>query len=320
MKKLFLIFVLFILSACNNVEEVLSINNVFFKYNTFISVQMDATLSQYDAIYDIYSKYDIACDYYTYSEGNLNDLNTNKDIECLPELIEVIEFALSVESVDDSFNILTGNINVLWKDFFKGISDVPNKDLISEEVLNISLSEIDIIDNVIKLVGDSSIDLGSIAKGYATKKVNDYLIDNNITTYLINAGGSNLLIGYKNVDESYGVGVKYPSNNDYAKVLYINNKSVVTSSVEYQSTSIDENFYSHIIDPSTGYSNNFYDSITLIGECSALLDCLSTAVFNMSLSEIENICELYNIDIVVIKDDSIIYETKGVIDYETNHS
>lgn len=319
MKKIFIVIILFFLTGCkieeNNNEQ---ISKMFFKFNTYFTVQMNGSESQFNDIYEIFSVFDEACDYYTYSLGNLNDLNNNKEIIAKDDLLEVINFALELQS--DGFNIFTGNINNLWKDYFNQItSSLPSEEEIDIELENIKNSSIEINDNSIKLLGDATIDLGAVAKGYAVLKVDEYIKENNITTFLINAGNSNLLLGYKDGNENYKVGVKNLYDGQYNKILSLNNKAVVTSSIESQSTTIDGVFYSHIIDPSTGYSNNYYDSITLIGDNSGLLDVLSTTFFNLSIEEIELLSTEYNIDTIVLKDDNVLFETKGVASYEENN-
>lgn len=275
---------------------------------------MVSTETEFNDVYEIFCRYDDVCNYF---DGTLQQLNNKKEIEIEDELREVIEFALEFVELEDYFNILSGGVNELWKTFFNGTNTtIPDEIEIFNEINIMNSSTISIEDDMIKINGLGKIDLGAVAKGYATKKVGEYLKQNKIDTYLVNAGGSNLLLGYKNQDESYGVGIQYIENYEFAKVLYVNNKSVVTSSIEYLSTTIDDKFYSHIIDPTTGYSNDFYDSITVIGDCAATLDILSTSMFNMDIDKIREISLHYGVDVVVIKGANILFESEGVRMYE----
>lgn len=325
MKKLIIILISLtsiFLTGCTNVEEVddkAYYSRYLFEFNSVISFTIECNLNQVEEITDIFNRYDKECDYYNYSEGNLNDLNTNRSVNISNELKEVLEFSLLKGNFNNSFNMYSGVVNNLWKDYFYGISDTfPTDEEIKESVFEMNDTIIYIEGNKATLSGNGNIDLGAIAKGYAVKKVNEYLIENNITNYLINAGNSNILLGSKSDDEDFGVAIKNINDNEYAKILYLNNKSVVTSSIEGQSVFIDDVFYSHIIDPNTGYSNYFYDSITLVGDCAATLDVLSTSFFNLNLNEIKEICNDLSIDIVILKDDEILYESEGIKLYEKN--
>ncbi len=323
MKKIIICLIfIFTLVGCNKTVNIKTIS--FFKFNTYITVTIPDNKEQFDDIFQIYNTYDYACNYYVNNEGNLNDLNSRREIVALNELIEVIEYALSIDYLGEAFSIYLGTINNMWSECIVSTEKtLPSSELIETEIEKSSNTSVVINGNNIKLNGESNIDLGSVAKGYATLKVHEYLIENNISNYIVNAGSSNILLGSSNST----VGVKYPfvyngSNFDYSiyyeyvKKMSISNKAVVSSSIEYQSFYSDDILYSHIINPLTGYSKNSYDSITLIGDCSATLDILSTAFFNLEIIKIKEICNTLNIECIILKDLSILYESDGVINYE----
>lgn len=320
MKKLFYLFsfsLLIFTAGCSSVSDVQYYSKYLLKFNSIISFTVECTSDQMVEISNIFDAYDSSCDYYNYSPNNLKNLNTERNAYITNELKEVLEFSLTVGTFNNSFNMYSGSINNLWKEYFYGITTIfPNSEEVERTVYEMNNSQLEINGNYAQIIGNANIDLGAVAKGYAVMKVEEYLEINNIKNYLINAGNSNISLGEKSDGNDFQLAIKNVYDNSYALVLSLSNKSVVTSSIEGNSTFIDDVFYSHIIDPTTGYSNDFYDSITLIGDCSATLDILSTSFFNLSLNEIKVICDELSIDIVVLKNDEILYKSEGVSYYE----
>ena len=127
--------------------------------------------------------------------------------------------------------------------------------------------------------------------------------------------------------DSFTVGVRNPSNRySYLFALTLaNNQSISTSGS-------DQNYYlladntirCHIINPFTGYSDNYYNIVTVICENAMIADSLSTALFNVEdieliksiILDIEN---AYNTDIDIIlvsKYDNEDYIVKTSLDKE----
>jgi thiamine biosynthesis lipoprotein len=291
--------------------------------DTIINVTIyNAEEEHLNNIRDIYMDYSNACDMFNSYEGNLCDLNNKRTVNANKELLEVIEYSLNVEKeLGGYFNILIGRITKIWKEALH-IGDnttpvvLPDDELIQEELKIMNESKVIIEGDVITIDGLADIDLGGVAKGYATQKVEEYFKDNNITSYMINAGSSNISLGYKNKDESFLVGLTNLDRTSYFKKLKIDNKAIVTSSIAEQNRIVDGKVYTHIINPLTGYCVNNYDIVTIIGEKSGYLDILSTTLFSMDIEMIKSFLSDKDIDIVLVKDSNIIYSSDGIKDYE----
>ena len=175
---------------------------------------------------------------------------TNEELTINEKLYSLIVDSLYMSyNVADYFNPLCGSLSKKWKE------SLAKKEILSETVINEELEKINntVItlkeNNVIQRTGEAEFDLGGVAKGYALDLVNNYLQENGVGSYLINAGSSSIALGEKQTkDGFFTVGLKEVKN------AYIKAKNcfISTSSIYEQGVTIDGVTYSHIINPKTG--------------------------------------------------------------------
>ena len=134
-----------------------------------------------------------------------------------------------------------------------------------------------------------SIDVGAIAKGYATQQICNYIQAQGLTNGLISVGGNVCAIGGKgNDNSSWNVGIKNPDsegNEPYISVVKLKDLSLVTSGDYQRFYTVDGIKYHHIINGQTLMPSHYFTSVSIISKNSADADALSTAVFNMSLDD-----------------------------------
>ncbi|MBP5154861.1 MAG: FAD:protein FMN transferase [Lachnospiraceae bacterium] len=128
------------------------------------------------------------------------------------------------------------------------------------------------------------IDLGGMAKGYIADRLKEELLAEGVTGAILNLGGNVLVLGKKPDGGPYTVGVAKPEagSSDYLITFPLSDASAVTSG-SYQRF-FEENgvIYHHILDPGTGLpAQSGLKSVTVVAECSAVADILSTALFVM---------------------------------------
>lgn len=131
---------------------------------------------------------------------------------------------------------------------------------------------------------DMSLDVGAIAKGYATKCLAEKLKEAGVTSALLSLGGNVETIGTKADGKPWRVGVQNPDTSAakaYLHVLKLTDTCLVTSGTYQRYYEVDGVRYHHIIDQDTLMPENTYDSVTILCNDSARADALSTAVFNM---------------------------------------
>lgn len=128
-----------------------------------------------------------------------------------------------------------------------------------------------------------SVDLGGIAKGYATDRAAAVLRDNGIQHALIDAGGNIVAVGTRPDGKPWRIGIRDPRGKSTAEtigsVIDAEDVAVVTSG-DYERFFVDNGErYHHIFDSSTGKPASLARSATVIAKSSCDADMLSTAVF-----------------------------------------
>lgn len=112
-----------------------------------------------------------------------------------------------------------------------------------------------------------SLDVGAIAKGYATKRLAETLEEAGVTSALLSLGGNVETIGTKADGKPWRVGVQNPDTSaaqSYLKVVNLNDSCLVTSGTYQRYYEVDGVRYHHIINPDTLMPWNQYDSVSIL--------------------------------------------------------
>lgn len=244
--------------------------------------------------------------------------NSNGEIITVsPETAELISMSLDISEMSDgAFDISILPLVNLWD--VNNTSVPPNPQQITEAKAQVGFKSILLQGNNVKLPPGHSIDLGSVAKGYITDKVRDYLLSTGVKKAIINLGGNVTLIGNNNKKE-YSVGIQKPFalHGESAAILKLSNKTAVTSGVYERYFEYENKIYHHIIDPKTGYpTKNDIASVTIIADSSALADSLSTACLVLGKEKGMELANLKGVEAIFIDLDGNIFISSGLdIDY-----
>ncbi len=245
-------------------------------------------LLYYHQLFDIYNDYD-----------GLNNLKTVNDqagiapVRVDPTIIRLLQDCKTYwEMTDGRVNAAMGSVLRLWHDARSaGIDDPGTAKLPDMELLR-TAAEHTGFDAVILNEEDStvyitdpetSLDVGAIAKGWATQKV----AENAPQGMLISVGGNVCATGPKTPEGTpWVIGVQDPKGGeDYLHTIYVSGGTVVTSG-DYQRTyTVEGKQYHHIIDPDTLMPGEYWSSVTVVCDNSGLADALSTALFLLPLEE-----------------------------------
>ena len=197
--------------------------------------------------------------------------------------------------------------------------NVPSQEGINKKVSLVNYKNIifNKDNNSVKLLyKNQSVDLGGIAKGYATDVVKDILIRNKIKSGIIDLGGNIYVLGKKIDGTPWLVGIQDPftPRGNFIGVLNASNKSVVTSGYYEKYFIKDGKKYHHIIDPLTGYpSESNIISATIISDKSIDGDGLSTGVYIMGQDKATKLIEsIPGVDAIFITDEKKVYATSGI--------
>ena len=196
----------------------------------------------------------------------------------------------TVETVSDSlrlheitggvFNPLIGTVTKLWKINKSGGSRP------SPESLDMAVKLSDIRNLVVE--GDSVflrekgcvLDLGGIAKGYASTEIANLMKNRGVKSAIIDLGGNIHTVGSKPDGSEWHIGIRNPLNPFAAPALVVKvtDSAVITSGNYERFKTIDGKKFSHFFDPATGESvMSDLLSVTVISPDGSLADGLATA-------------------------------------------
>ncbi len=165
------------------------------------------------------------------------------------------------------------------------------------------------------LVKKTHLSMIGVSKGYTTQVVSDYLKDNGINYFLINAGG-NVSCGDAYGKAYYNIGIQNPDGNGIVSVLKGTNISVVTSGGYERNYEYNGKVYHHIINPNTLFPGETMKSVTVISTDSGISDMLSTTLFLMDVSDALEFLKDYDAEAIFVLNDNSIIKSEGFSKYE----
>ena len=215
-------------------------------------------------------------------------LNQSKKMTVSEDTLTLITRSKEIYTLTDgAFDISCEPLIREWG-FYSGLKNkVPSQLVIENALEGVGAEHIKIKDSTVTLDDNTSLDLGGIAKGYASHKAAEILKEYGVTSALMSLGGNVRAVGSKPDGESWSVAVTDPDDNSKSiGTLKISGKAVVTSGGYQRYFEENGQTYHHIIDTKTGYpADSGLKSVTIVSDDDALADALSTALFVMGLEK-----------------------------------
>lgn len=200
--------------------------------------------------------------------------------------------------------------------FTTGEYSVPTADELASLLDHVDYSQVQVSGNEVTLPEGFSVDLGALAKGYASDCANEMLRNSGVTSGILNLGGNVCAIGTKPDGKPWNVAVASPfEGEDYAGILTAEDKFVITSGkYERYFTGEDGRNYHHIIDPETGFpTENGLAAVTIIGGSGIECDALSTALLVMGEDRAREFWQNNGgFDMLLVTDDRRLVITPGI--------
>ena len=229
------------------------------------------------------------------------------EIEASKTFLNVLNKALYYSDLSNGlYDVTVSPLVDLWGFSNYDLSDFPTEQEINKIKKNIGYKNLHIENNfVIKNNENVSIDLNSIAKGYAIDIIYDYLLNEGFVNYLIEIGGEVRTKSDKTKD--WIIGIQHPQKNTFLKKIKINNFSMATSGTYNNFFTKDGIEYSHIINPITGYpiKHKIIGATVISNKC---IDADALATMLMVVDEKKGINIIDNIDdvecLLILKDES----------------
>lgn len=251
-----------------------------------------AEFKEYHRLYSIYHRF----------EGleNLCTINEivdgeHRTVTVDSRIIDMLLYSVEMyEKTGGIVNIAMGSVLSLWHSYRNlGMDDPSNASLPPMDKLIAAAEHTDIRDMVIDeenltvTLTDPlmSLDVGAIAKGYATECVARSLEERGITGYVLNVGGNVRAVGAKPTGEKWTVGIEDPDGGEYLEYLRLEGMSVVTSGSYQRYYYVEGKPYHHIIHPDTLMPAEGFTSVSVVCRDSGLGDAFSTALFCLPLTE-----------------------------------
>jgi thiamine biosynthesis lipoprotein len=159
---------------------------------------------------------------------------------------------------------------------------------------------------LVKNLAAVTLDLNSIAKGFAVDAVSQLIAAAGFKNYLVEIGGEVYAAGVRRDGRKWRVGINTPRKgaavNAVYKAMSISNQAFATSGDYRNFIEIKGVRYSHVIDPRTGYPvSNGVVSVSIIAADCTLADGLATAVMVMGAEKgIELVNRLQNVECFIV--------------------
>ena len=267
----------------------------------------------YHQLFDIYHDYD--------GIANLKTINDQAGIA--PVLVDPIIIELLNDCKEYSVttgglvNVAMGSVLELWHVARNaGINDPANAKLPDTSKLQAAAQHVDlgavIIDEAASTVylsdAEMSLDVGAIAKGWATQRVSEKAPEG----LLISVGGNVCATGPKTAaGDPWIIGVQDPDSTENLHTIYVTDGAVVTSGDYQRVYYVDGKAYHHIIDPDTLMPSLYWRSVTVVCSDSGLADALSTALFLLPLEDGKVLAQKCSAEVLWIDETGAEFMTPG---------
>jgi len=291
-----------------------------------ITAIAEESFREFHRMFDNYHSYEGINNVYTLNQ------HAGKGPLIVPKpLFDVIKYSLdSYQMAQGKINIALGSVINLWHDARDIAETDPLKTYIPDiaslqkafqhtGIKSIVLDAKELTVNI--LDPEMRIDLGAVAKGYATELVVKEMLKSSMTSFYVNAGGNiRLGDGPKDGRKNWGISIQDPdgslfpdANSLPMEVLFLHNVSVVTSG-DYQRFFVYEGKrYHHLISPDTLMPPDYMRSVTIITKDTSYADLLSTAVFLMPYEEgVAFVNRLEGVEALWVLNDRSVVMTEGI--------
>lgn len=241
----------------------------------------------------------------TDEESEIYALNHRTTSNVSSETANLITEAVKISGeTEGAFDITLYPVSLLWG-FTEDENRVPKEDEIKTVLKNTGYKKIVINENNVLIPDKMMLDLGGIAKGYASDRVCEILKENGIKSAVVSLGGNVRTIGKKPNGSLWKIGIASPFGGDSEQSVEVGESAVVTSGGYQRNFTVDGKTYHHIIDPKNGYpAESDIASVTVITKNGAEADALSTAFFVMGAEKTKEYCKNHSgVSAVIIMQD-----------------
>lgn len=277
--------------------------------------------------YDIYHNYEGINNIKT-----INDMAGKNPVVVDKEIMDLLLLSKEwYEKTNSKVNIALGSVLKVWHDYREMADEesnnnkIPTLDELRIANLHTSITQLELdIAKSTAFIKDPKVllNVGAIAKGYATEIVANELKTKGYKSFAISAGGNVKVVGKPLAKDrdTWLIGIQNPdpemdldAESGLINKVSVVDQSVVTSGWYQRYFKSGGKIYHHIIDPMTLFPQNYYQAVTIIYPDSGISDILSTAVMLMPYEEAVKFLEkIPGVNAYFILMDGSVKVTKGM--------
>ena len=315
--------------------------NTVLSYSAY-AVDDEIGSDQFETVSSMFSSFNDLMDIYNDYDGltNIKTINDNAGIQPVvvdESIYEMLQLSKQLYDLSNGeFDITMGAVFSIWHNYRENglilnsndeLAPLPSKEELQQASACRGWDHIIMDDaNHSVYIDDPciSLDVGGIAKGFATEKIRYTMAETIDNGAIINAGGNTALVHSKPDGSPWRVGIADPdSSSNSLLVLSLKGDLSVVTSGDYERYFVAEDgqSYAHIIDPQTLYPPRYWRSVSVITTDGGIADGLSTILFTMDYEDGQTILqkakETFDLDIleaVWIADDGTIVDANHHLD------
>jgi len=344
-KRISLILVIIVLvttiSGCTDKVVYTKYSDTFFdSFDTITqTIGYAETQEEFDQyakdIHDRFLELHQLFDKYNNYEGinNIKTINDNagiKPVQVEKDLLDLIKFSKQMYiDTNQKTNIAFGSVISIWSEYREmaeadpADAKLPPMELLLEANKHTDIDKIIVNENDSTIFledPDMSIDVGAVAKGYATEIVVQEMIEKGFDSWIISAGGNIRSINkpMENIKDRWAIGIQNPDKQifgDGSNILdtvFLNDAAVVSSGDYQRYYYVGDKRVHHLISPDTLMPAEYYRAVNVITDNAGYGDYYSTELFLLPYEESRALAESKeNLEAIWIFADGTIEMTDG---------
>lgn len=233
------------------------------------------------------------------------------DREVFELTLRAIEYAKMSKG---AFDISIAALDKIWV-FDGSMTAMPSEVTIRKSIENVGYQHIrlDSLHSTIFLEKKGmKIGFGSIGKGYAADKGRELMKSLGVQAGIVNASGDLAAWGQQSNGQPWRIGINNPFKvGKIVKVIKVEEGSAATSGSYEKYAEIENQRYSHIINPKTGYPATGLTSVTISGPNTEFANALSTSIMVLGRKEGKKLVKRFSdYSYVFITDKGKVYKSK----------
>lgn len=323
-------------------------NTFFSTFDTMIQVMAYAQSQEefdgyFQQIRDRYAQLHQYFDIFNNYTG-INNIKTVNDqagiapVQVPEELMDLVLFSLKWhDKTAGKTNIALGPVIRIWHEyrsdaeFDPRLAAVPAMEKLAAAKVYSDITRVQVNQEAGTLFlpdPNMRLDVGAVAKGFATELVVQEMKALGLESFIISAGGNVRAVGrpFDKERHAWNVGVHNPDvlmfaeGNTLLGTVSVNDASVVSSGDYQRFYMVGDLRVHHIIDPDTLMPGAYYRAVTVVVEDSGVADFLSTELFLLPLEESRALAQqIEGLDVLWVLPDGTIETTAGMDEILTLH-